>query len=66
MVSEQEAFDTWSRDQELKGPRHYHCSCHRESGSHEACCGHDGGRDPDCMLHGDGGNSGLDRAGEME
>ena len=30
------------------------CTCHRESGSHEACCGHDQGRDPDCPFHGDG------------
>lgn len=30
------------------------CECHRESGSHELCCGHPEGRNPDCPLHGDG------------
>lgn len=31
------------------------CTCHREATtSHEACCGHDEGRDPDCPQHGDG------------
>lgn len=30
------------------------CLCHKESGSHELCCGRDGGRNPDCSLHGDG------------
>ena len=30
------------------------CECHRESGSHEACCGHEDGRSPDCPMHGDG------------
>lgn len=32
------------------------CLCHRESGSHELCCGHEGGRNPDCPIHGDGSN----------
>jgi hypothetical protein len=31
------------------------CECHREAGSHELCCGHDQGRNPDCSIHGDGG-----------
>lgn len=30
------------------------CECHRESGSHESCCGYDEGRHPDCPIHGDG------------
>lgn len=30
------------------------CECHRETGSHELCCGHDQGRSPDCLIHGDG------------
>lgn len=30
------------------------CTCHREIVSHELCCGHDEGRDPDCPRHGDG------------
>ncbi len=30
------------------------CSCHREGGSHELCCGHPDGRDPNCPQHGDG------------
>ena len=31
------------------------CTCHREVlDSHEACCGHDEGRCPDCPFHGDG------------
>lgn len=29
------------------------CECHRETGSHELCCGHDEGRNPDCPIHGD-------------
>jgi hypothetical protein len=33
------------------------CSCHREEGSHELCCGHEGGRNPDCPIHGDGSTS---------
>lgn len=33
------------------------CLCHKESGSHEVCCGHEGGRNPDCPQHGDGWNS---------
>ena len=35
-------------------PRPMYCTCHGESGSHEACCGHEDGRDPDCRFHGDG------------
>ena len=34
------------------------CECHRETGSHELCCGHDEGRSPDCPIHGDGTTSG--------
>lgn len=31
------------------------CTCHNDfSTTHEACCGHDDGRDPDCPYHGDG------------
>lgn len=30
------------------------CTCHRGSGNHEQCCGHDYGRDPNCPNHGDG------------
>lgn len=30
------------------------CTCHREAGSHELCCGREEGRDPDCPQHGDG------------
>jgi hypothetical protein len=30
------------------------CECHRETGSHELCCGHPEGRNPDCPTHGDG------------
>lgn len=31
------------------------CSCHIERlASHDACCGHDDGRDPNCPFHGDG------------
>lgn len=31
------------------------CTCHREqTSSHELCCGHDEGRNPDCPIHGDG------------
>ena len=31
------------------------CECHHEAtDSHETCCGHDGGRNPDCPTHGDG------------
>lgn len=30
------------------------CQCHNELGSHELCCGHDEGRNPDCPIHGDG------------
>lgn len=31
------------------------CTCHREATrSHELCCGHDEGRDPNCPFHGDG------------
>jgi hypothetical protein len=33
------------------------CECHRESGSHETCCGHAEGRNPDCPFHGDGSRS---------
>lgn len=33
------------------------CECHRESGSHEGCCGHPEGRNPDCPIHGDGTRS---------
>lgn len=33
------------------------CECHRESGSHDLCCGHDEGRNPDCPRHGDGTRS---------
>lgn len=32
------------------------CSCHTEHlKSHEACCGHENGRNPDCSIHGDNG-----------
>jgi hypothetical protein len=30
------------------------CMCHRERGSHELCCGHFEGCDPNCPIHGDG------------
>lgn len=30
------------------------CTCHRESGSHERCCGHADGVDPNCPKHGAG------------
>lgn len=30
------------------------CECHNEIDSHELCCGHEGGRNPDCPIHGDG------------
>jgi hypothetical protein len=30
------------------------CTCHRETGSHEQCCGHEQGHDSDCPIHGDG------------
>jgi hypothetical protein len=34
------------------------CSCHRQvARSHELCCGHDEGRDPNCPFHGDGSTS---------
>lgn len=33
---------------------HQVCSCHHETGSHELCCGHDQGRNPNCPIHGDG------------
>lgn len=35
-------------------PSRAECECHRESGSHESCCGHEDGRNPDCPIHGDG------------
>lgn len=35
--------------------RRSECECHYEPGSnHEACCGHEGGRNPNCPIHGDG------------
>ena len=39
-----------------KGVTGHECTCHRDSdnGSHELCCGHDEGRDPNCPIHGDG------------
>ncbi len=42
----------------LPGPVVGLCSCHRESGSHELCCGRPEGRDPDCAIHGDGSTGG--------
>lgn len=31
------------------------CECHFEvTDSHETCCGHEDGRNPDCPTHGDG------------
>ena len=34
------------------------CDCHLEGGaSHDLCCGHREGRNPDCALHGDGSRS---------
>lgn len=34
------------------------CVCHdygrQHHDSHESCCGHDDGRNPDCPIHGDG------------
>lgn len=31
------------------------CECHHEAtNSHESCCGHEDGRNPDCPIHGDG------------
>lgn len=30
------------------------CDCHHESGDHDGCCGYDGGRSPNCPVHGDG------------
>src|SRR6516165_5220557 len=31
------------------------CTCHHENtDSHELCCGHEDGRDPNCPIHGDG------------
>ena len=31
------------------------CECHFEAtDSHDGCCGHEDGRNPDCPIHGDG------------
>jgi hypothetical protein len=30
------------------------CTCHRGTGTHEQCCGHTNGQDPNCPHHGDG------------
>ena len=36
------------------------CTCHNDfSTTHESCCGHDDGRDPDCPYHGDGSGPGA-------
>jgi hypothetical protein len=51
------AIQGWNMERAVE--QALHCTCHNEPGSHELCCGHEDGRNPDCPIHGDGMKGGV-------